>query len=331
MKRLLLTFIGLFWVLFAAAQSFAWWEKSKISAPALADMYSGLSKVELVKTQKVHPQYYKGEFIDRPLNELQTGFGLPIFSSQKNISGGLLKTALDMQVAAVLLIDMYEEETAPVINNDYRFGPAFNAVYYPAAWERAFVKNISMRFLPVLHESTHIGDEYALHGYSNVPDFMRINVSYEVWQLFLGINSPDTLSGSLLSAEIGYQRLLPHKAGFYNVDTFEVGGLDVKPSSERDIWLFRLNAQKETEFMKKRKGRILFSSELRNEIKFGYTMLNPERRVWSLNTVTGFSFDAGSIHRRMGFYLRYYYGLNPYGQLRDEYNFQLFGAGIFIQ
>jgi hypothetical protein len=331
MKQLLLTLTGIFCVLFVEAQPFNWWTKSEVAKPALANMYSGLSKIELIKAQKVHPQYYKGEIIDRPLNELQTGFRLPVFSFQKPLASGLLKTALDMPVAAVLLIDMYEEETAPVINNDYRFGLAFNAVYYPDALENAFIKNISFRYVPMFHESTHIGDEYALHGYSSVEDFMRINVSYEAWQLFLGLNSPDTLSGNLLSAEIGYQRLMPYKAGFYNTDTFEVQGLEVLPGSERDIWLFRFNAQKEIGFMNKRRARVLFSSELRNEIKFGYTSLNPERRVWSVNALTAFSFETGVLQPRMGFFLRYYYGLNPYGQLRDQYNFQLFGAGIFIQ
>lgn len=279
LKRTLFCFFLLFVFKNIHSQKFEWWSVSQFEKSYISEMYSPLFKIELTSINRLHPTYYKEYPEDRPFNELQTGFQIPVLKYRQSNQSGDLKIGFSIPISALLLIDMFESVTAPLINNDYRFGGKITVLYSPYSMQEGFVRNFCLTLVPLFHESSHIGDEYALHGYNTLPDFKRINLSYEAWQLFLGVNRPDSLAGTVFSTEIGYQRLMSWKEGYYNTDSLEVKGIDVLPSQNRDLWLMRMNYQQPVKSGIKSGGQIVISVETRRETKLGYTTHNPERKV----------------------------------------------------
>ncbi len=331
MKNTLCIFFLLFVFSNTYSQKFEWWSASKFEKPFISEMYSPLFKIELNSINRLHPTYYKESPESRPFNELQTGIQIPVLQYRQSRQSGNLKIGFSIPLSALMLIDMYESITAPLINNDYRFGGKITALYSPYSMQDRFIRNFCLTLVPLFHESSHIGDEYALHGYNTLPDFKRINLSYEAWQLFLGVNRPDSLAGRLLSAEIGYQRLMPWKEGYYNPDSLEVKGIEILPSQNRDLWLMRMNYQQPLRQDNKSGGQIVISFETRRETKLGYTSGNPEEKVWSFNGYAGYRIPKKNSRNHIGIYFRHYRGLVPYGQLRDKANFRLTGLSVVIK
>ncbi len=331
MKNLLCVLFLLFVFKNIHSQKFEWWSASQFEKSYISEMYSPLSRLEIATINRLHPTYYKENPETRAFNEVQTGLQIPVFQYFQNRPSGDLKIGFSIPISALLLIDMFESVTAPLINNDYRFGGKITALYSPYSMQDHFIKNFCLTIVPLFHESSHIGDEYALHGYNTLPGFKRINLSYEAWQLFFGINRPDSLAGPLLSAEIGYQRLMPYKEGYYNADSLEVKGIDILPSQNRDLWLMRMNYQQPVRSVRESGGQIVVSAETRRETKMGYIPENPERIVWSFNSYAGYRIPKKNSRHNIGIYFRHYRGLVPYGQLRDKANFRLNAISLVIK
>lgn len=327
MKYLFFSFFFILQSLFLSGQDNLL-NSSPINRPYQAEMFSPISKIEFIGFNKFHPSYYKNKNAEKRIfNEIQTGMQIPLFAKPLNLKKGELVFAITFPLSAVLLIDMYETETAPVINNDYRFGWELNTVYSPDKHQISFIKNYSFTIVPVFHESTHIGDEYSIHGYLNNPDFKRINVSYEAWQLFAGINKQTKKVKPMLSAELGYQRLMPYKNAYYNIDSAEVKGNEIILSNNRDIWLLRAELQIPLSENKKHRNYFI-STEFRRDLKFGYSLDNPEQKSFSVNLNTGIDLPVKNSRQRISIYLRYFRGVMPYGQLRDTDGLSIFGFGI---
>ena len=194
------------------ARDIYWLRYEKSAQPYIAEMYSTLPKIEIAKMNKFHPFYLRGNPANRAVADAQIGFQIPIITVATNTSQGRFKGSLMSLTSVNTLIDVMESETAPVVNNDYRMGLKLFFQYYPA--NSGWFKNYHLTFLPILHESTHIGDEFTIHSMNHHPDFMRVNIGYEVWQLFVGFNRNYDYHRPNLSAEIGYQRLLSAKTVF---------------------------------------------------------------------------------------------------------------------
>jgi len=312
------------------SQNTGWFAHDTFSQPFIAEMYSSLVKMETVKMNKLHPFYYKSNVTERPFIEVQAGYKLPVFLLAKDHSFGNLKIAVSAPVSILTLVDLFENETAPVINTDYRFGIQASFLFTPANPKSRFIRNYHITLMPIFHESTHIGDEFALHGFSRIPDFARINVSYEAWQVIAGINRLRDAQKRNLSAEIGYQRLMPFKSGYYNVDSLEVKGVPISPSRGRDILFFRAEYVHPLKLGNGSAGDWVASTEIRRETKFGYTIDNPERRAWSANTYFGYRVAIKNTPKRIGIYFRHYRGIVPYGQLRDKDGFVLNGISLVV-
>lgn len=293
-------------------------------------MYSSLSKIEVIKMNKLHPFYFKSNATERPFIEVQTGMKVPILSYEKSFEHTKLKATIFTPVSITTLVDMFESETAPLINSDYRFGLQMLLMFTPDNSNNSFFKHYHITLVPIFHESTHIGDELALHGYSQIPDFARINVSYEAWQIFVGVNKQSDNQKRNLSAEIGYQRLMPYKSGYYDIDTFEVKGTNIILSNQRDLWLFRAEYTHPLRAKNNRINELVASTEVRWESKFGYTASDPEKRVWSLNAYLGYRIPIINTQKQFGVYYRFYRGIVPYGQFRNEHQFTLHGVSLII-
>jgi hypothetical protein len=313
------------------SQNYNWFSYDTNNQSYIAEMHSSLLRMELVKWNKLHPFYYKSNATERPFIEVQTGFKLPIFSIENSFEHFDIKASISTPVSILTLVDMFESETAPVINNDYRFGVQMLFLFTPQNTNNSYFKNYHITLVPIFHESTHIGDEFALHGYSQIPNFSRINVSYEAWQIFAGVNRQHNDKNKRnLSAEIGYQRLMPYKVGYYDIDTFEVKGYNIIPSEKRDLWIFRTEYCHHLKLKNNTESELIASIEARREIRFGYTLNEPEKRVWSFNLYLGYRIPIKNTQKQLGIYYRYYRGIVPYGQLRNEDGFALNGISLVI-
>ncbi len=312
------------------SQNFTWFSYERNSQPYIAEIHSSLVKLELVSINKFHPFYYKDISHERPFIEVQMGYQLPVFTYEKQGKQGRFQLSFYTPVSVLTLVDMFENVTAPVINNDYRFGGNIMFLFTPEKDKNCFLKNYYMTLVPMFHESTHIGDEFALHGYERIRDFSRINVSYEAWQIIAGINRCQNDQNSSLSAEIGYQRLMPFKEGYYNIDSLEVKGRDITLSESRDLWFARFEYYYSLKFNKERLTELVASTEVRRETKFGYTLENPEKRAWSMNLYLGCRIPIKNSQKQFGMYYRYYRGIVPYGQFRDVNGFVLQGISLIV-
>lgn len=312
------------------SQNFNWFSYERNNQPYIAEMHSPSVKLELVNINKFHPFYYKNNPDERPFIEVQMGYQLPVLTYEKQGEQGRFQVSFYTPVSVLTLVDMFESVTAPVINNDYRFGANILFLFAPEKSKNGFVKNYHIRLVPMFHESTHIGDEFALHGYEQIPDFSRINVSYEAWQIIAGINRYRNDQKNNLSAEIGYQRLMPYKEGYYNIDSLEVKGGDITLSESRDLWFARAEYYHSLKSENGTSTELVASTEVRRETKFGYTLDDPEKRVWSMNFYLGCRFPIKNSQKQFGMYYRYYRGIVPYGQFRDANGFVLHGISLIV-
>ena len=71
------------------------------------------------------------------------------------------------------------------------------------------------------------------------------------------------------------------------------------------------------------------SIELRNRVKYGYKADDPERRTWNINGYFGWIYNSDS-YRKVGGFLRVYYGINPHGQFRNIDGFYFVGLSLVV-
>lgn len=307
------------------AQNTIWFKDVSFGKAFIADTRSPIIKLEIGKLNKISPYYYNTDVSKRLFIEPHFGYEIPLVSFSKNNYGFYF----DFPGGAVTLVDMFEEKTAPVINTDYWFGTEIKII--KRLPENKFIKNIGLNVLPLFHESTHLGDEFSLHGYYEAPDFKRVNISYEAWKVSVILNDPDTLSGNVLSLKAGIQNLWTLKDGYYFTDSLEVKGDEVPKSTKTFEWYFLLNYQRSKGFLCSDKFVNIFSAELNNRPKFSYEKAISETRVWSYNLYFGWEYKiSDKVFRNVGFFLRHYGGLNPHGQFRNENNYRFTGLSVVV-
>ncbi len=307
------------------AQKPVFFQTVKFGNPFISDIRSSITKLETGYLNKIGKDYYIKNISTRPFIEAHFGYEMPVVSLSKNdyeIFFGLLG-------GSVTLVDMFEESTAPVINTDYWFGTEIKMIKRFS--ENKYVKNIGLDVLPFFHESTHLGDEFVLHGYAEISDFKRINISYEAWKISLILNDPDTLSGNILSLKAGIQNLWTLKDGYYFTDSLEVKGANVPLSKKTFEWYFSANYQRSSGFLCSGKWINIFSAELNNRPQFSYNAAINETRTWSCNLYFGWEYKiSDKAFRNVGFFLRHYGGLNPHGQFRNTSGYRFTGFSVVL-
>jgi hypothetical protein len=285
---------------------------SHILKPFLSEIRSTAIKTELAWLNKLDDNYYVSDYNNRPFIEVHLGTELPVYylvNRQKNFkfsTGGF--------IGNILLIDMFEPVTAPVINTDYFFGLKAAAVKYI---DHPFIRNIGLKLVPVFHESTHIGDEFSIHGYNDIPGFRRVNVSYEAWEIAAVINDPDTIQSNLLSARVGFHGLWNPAKGYYTTDSLETKNNPAPPTEKNYEYYIQLNLQRTRGFLCSEKWMNVLSVEANNRLKFSYDEAVPEKRTWNLNLYFGWQYMTGKPGHHLGFFFRYYTGIIPNGQFRN--------------
>jgi hypothetical protein len=296
---------------------------SHILKPFLSEIRSTANKLEIAKLNKLDDNYYVSDYTSRPFMEVHLGTELPIYylvNNQKDF-----KFSTSGYIGNILLIDMFEEITAPVINTDYFFGLKVAALKYI---DHPYIRNIGLKLVPIFHESTHIGDEFSLHGYNDLPGFRRVNVSYEAWEIAAVLNDPDTIQANLFSAKVGFHGLWNPAKGYYTTDSLETKGVLAPPSEKNYEYYLQLNYQRTKGFLCSEKWMNVISVEANNRLKFSYDEGVEESRTWNFNVYLGWKYMSEKSGHHVGFFFRYYAGIMPYGQFRNTGGYRYAGLSI---
>jgi len=285
---------------------------SHILKPFLSEIRSTAMKAELAWLNKLDDNYYISDYTTRPFIEVHLGTELPVYylvNRQKNF-----KFSTCAYLGNILLIDMFEQTTSPVINTDYFFGLKASALKYT---NHPTIRNIGLKLVPVFHESTHLGDEFSIHGYHDLPGFRRVNVSYEAWEIAAVINDPDTIQSNLVSAKVGFHGLWNPSHGYYSTNDLETKNSLAPPSQKNYEYYFQLNLQRTRGFLCSRRWMNILSVEANNRLKFSYDEAIEETRSWNMNLYIGWKYISQKSGHNLGFFFRYYTGIIPNGQFRN--------------
>jgi len=298
-------------------------KESYILKPFLSEVRSTAIKAELGWLNELDENYYLSDYTHRPFMEVHLGTELPVYYFQNRQKGFKFSTSGFM--GNLLLIDMFEETTAPVINTDYFFGLKASAIQYI---DHPHIRNIGLKLVPVFHESTHIGDEFTIHGYQDLPGFRRVNVSYEAWEIAAVINDPDTMKTNLLSAKLGFHGLWNPAKGYYTTDSLETKNRMAPPSKKNHEYYVQLNWQRTKGFLCSGRWMNVLSLEASNRLKFSYDEAETESRRWNINLYVGWQYLSEKSGHNLGFFFRYYAGIMPYGQFRNTGGYRYAGLSI---
>ena len=266
-----------------------------------------------------------------PYNQTDFGHEIPIFLKSWYSNGVVRsKFALSMPLCARLWFDFAELTTAPILNTDYTLAPV--EITYYRKIDKKLLKNIVVKFIPFFHESTHLGDELTIYRVLDSLSIRRVNVSYESAELAVSLNDPeDRLTGNW-SYKIGIKALINPRKGWYSYRTIEADSGILSPTKNWIESYIQIQRQSNKGFMASNKFVRLFSLEIRNRVQFGYPFLldtngtqnnyvtyqNNERMRISFNVYYGYKFNfTKDLPPRFGVFLRYYTGINPYGQFRN--------------
>jgi hypothetical protein len=325
MKKILLVLLLL--ILCASAAEAGWWsfEDRRYYESLIAGVREPhLSALALAQGKRIEFQVSSKD--PRMIWDIDAGGELPIvgYESAPSQHGRVAKHAHGIGLWIPIDFHMIEDLTdrsGPVVNNDYRFGGMFKAQYglTHTSWVAAR--------LHVGHESTHLGDEFSIVGERQFrTTFERINVSWEYADL--GFLYERSGGPRMTSVRAGVTYNL--RGSYYATDpdsiTFSPRGR-VTPSKNRydpyagfdRRWqgaLFQGNWD------------VYASGELRWRSIFDYhkTVLgSSEARQGSINLIAGVKVNGDN---KASPFLRYYRGVNPHGQFRNQKSYTEYGLGV---
>ena len=211
------------------------------------------------------------------------------------------------------MIEDFKDVSNPIVDTDYRFGVMMKAQYglSDASW-------LGIRFVPWAHESTHLGDEYVLIASQN-PDFERVNVSYEYFEVGVSYETESLI--------LRAGALKPWGSDGYYSDHLLGSSEATLTTSEKNL---EMSVGIEYRFAEWRKRRFYISADTRNKLQYTYhaSAANPERRQWSINLQLGRTLEENTGDSPLqDYFVQFYHGVNPYGQLRSQRDYWSAGFG----
>lgn len=295
----------------------------------ISESLSTVNSLEIQWVNKAPPGYPWPEgYGNRPLVDIRLGMEVPVVGGRS----GHWAWYFGFPIGLHFITDMFQPDTAPVVNTDYWFGTRFEILY---DLEISWPGNIGLRLLPVYHESTHLGDEVSLFWSQNDPGYYRINVSYEAWEATLCLNEWNGGADTALTLRIGLSGLW-NGDGYYSLPDDEEYGTsyasgDFFPSRGRLEFLTQLQLQVPEGFPAIGKWEFQGGVEVRNRILLDYFSNAEELRAWTVTSSLGwYRYPENWKGRYMGFHLRILAGQNPHGQYREQYGYFSIGTGFSL-
>lgn len=219
------------------------------------------------------------------------------------------------------MIEDFKDESAPIVDTDYRFGVMTKFQYGLTDDSR-----LSFRFVPWAHESTHLGDEYTIFA-SAQPDFERINVSYEYWEY--GISYERSFgSRSLLTLRHGGISLWGGD-GYY---TDRLLG-ETAPSLSVSEKNFEPSFGVEYRFPTRQNRQLIASVDFRSRLQYSFhhPASGEEQRRPTWTIAVGRAAVEGDRAILRSYFGYFTHGVNPFGQLREQYPYWAAGIGWVFQ
>jgi len=220
------------------------------------------------------------------------------------------------------MVEDFEDDSNPIVNTDYRFGVAPKFQYALGAKRR-----LGLRLL-FGHESSHLGDEFSMAGKREFPNtFERINVSWEFLDVGLLYEDFNCL---VWSVRLGIT--VSCDSTYYSVDSRSATESAVGPVTESSNWLDPyVGFDLEWEDPMGNWG-VYLSGEARWRSVYDYHKADPavgENRRLSVNVVSGLrKTGKGNALGRASFFVRFYCGVNPHGQFRNQRDYMQFRIGL---
>jgi hypothetical protein len=219
------------------------------------------------------------------------------------------------------VIEDFKDESNPIVDTDYRFG--FTTKFqWCCLGEKV---RLGLRFVPWRHESTHLGDEYTIFA-SRDPLFERVNVSHEDWEYGVSFEG----SGLFNEDDTWIARQggsAPRGSGGYYSDHLLGSDLATLTPSTKN---FEPSFGFEYRTPEWRGRQNFVSVWAQNRLIYNYhqTLENPEQRQLSWNIHAGRMVPEGTTGFPLQqYFVFFYYGVNPYGQLRSQRDFWAAGLG----
>jgi len=312
--------------------------------PFWADMHSTLIRAEISYATN-SPDYDWGEINSafRPYVFANLGADIPIWSDNFTEKKYGLSVTLPFMID--LWFDRFELLTSPIINTAYRVGAFDTCFIYrldtpPAVFP---IYNWAVKLSVFKHESTHIGDELAIFRKAiNLP-VTRVDVAYNYAELIFTVNDPDGQTRRNHGFKAGVLFNYEYKKGWYEVMDYEAQADLV----ERSRFPFEFYMQYQYQSALFSRGfQIIASVEYRLREQYRYPFFHsdtmddsPQNNTNGLNLANCFNVFAGirydnqqsNYFSKIGIGLRYYYGINPYGQFRSMPNYHQFGLAVIFE
>ncbi len=286
---------------------------------------STLNRLEVQKANKAPPGYPWTGYSSRALVDIRLGLELPFLGGKT----GPWSWYWGFPLSVDFLTDAFQQQTGPVVNSDYWLGTRVEAFYETGI---RWPANLGLSIIPFFHESTHLGDEFALHWSQKDSYYYRINVSYEAWDLAICLDEyrgADTASFTLRLGCSGRW----NKDGYYPLPANSEFGAsrtlaDFHLSRGRTEYYLLIQTVVPKGFPAIRNWKFQGGLELRNRILLSYFTAEKEARVWTVTGSVGwFHYPESWKGNGQGIYLKLLYGQNPHGQLREQYGYFTAGFG----
>ncbi len=296
----------------------------------IAELHGPINKLDIsyYKSPSEHQLSDVTQSLKRPMAGLNLAYNLPLYVSDLT-SDWIFSISLPFDVH--FLIDILEPKTAPIINTDFRYGAPKLAFYYDTQIFN-FIENISFSWLPLFHECTHLGDEIILIRVDTHVPISRLNISYEYTEFQITLNDFANRIGNLHSFRLGGLYRISHRGlGWFsiNMDPSYIDELNIRNSSLRLEYYFNYQYQNSSLIFSSERVLNILSIEARNKPRFGvpiFQKLNNrwksieviESREWVFNLYAGLQFYPKQRKlNSLGVYFHYYYGISPFGHLRN--------------
>lgn len=267
------------------------------------------------------------------------GTQIPIYyrSTEKS------KFAISIPISFSVMFDFTEIRTAPIVNTDYRFAPV-ELNYSRVLGSRTF-RNIGFKFIPLFHESTHLGDEITIVRVAVAIPTTRINLSYETVEFGVVLN--DSYGEVKKNHQFGLTSKFlwnPNK-GYYSVDTLEVAGnIDIQPSKRSMELDFNYQYQNPDCFLSNKRMLFTLSQYFQYAVRLGYpyyyrnssnTAVIEETRgegyQLSSNTLLGWQMlNKDGKLSGLSVFFRAYFGRNYHGQFRNIPRYPWTGVSVIF-
>ncbi|MDO5570082.1 MAG: hypothetical protein Q4F97_01265 [Bacteroidales bacterium] len=315
----------------------AWYSK-----PFVCEIESPLNKTEIGfgRGREEYTPMENGESLYVPYLNVDLGTTIPIYSG--HIKDKWL-FSIDIPISFHLWLDM-KTNSAPVLNTDYRFAVGeLKLLRYLN--KTKYIKNISFRYAPLNHESTHIGDELTIRRKLAGYPITRVNVSYEYSEIAACINDPTNKRDDNHALKVGLMVRIPNGTNWYKIYPNEGDSIFNSKMGNLTEYYFEYEWQRKSKLFKKDNILSVLSLEIRNRAKYKYPTISwseyyhrwevihsKHSRAWCFNLYCGLRIFPKFLkyEKNLGMYIHAYYGIVPYGQFRNTSNYSYLGFSFVV-